>query len=170
MNKFSFFSRSPSIYLERTQILNALRNLTISVAFYGKLATLSNLKKFNFFQEAHLFTLKEPKFWTLWEFILFHSHSTANLLPVGIFQKFRIFFEKPISFILFFLKKTKIWMFWDILLFQSHSRAFLLSLAIFKKIKIFFEVLSSFFKKDLKIERFVESYLFSGILRQICYL
>ena len=34
-----FFPKSPSIFLEKTQIVNALRNPIISVAFYGEFAT-----------------------------------------------------------------------------------------------------------------------------------
>ena len=38
--KSSFFSKNPSIFSKNTQILNILRNLNISVAFYGKFATI----------------------------------------------------------------------------------------------------------------------------------
>ena len=33
-----FFSKIPSIFFEKTQILNVFRNLSIAVAFYGKFA------------------------------------------------------------------------------------------------------------------------------------
>ena len=62
-----FFPRRTHPLFRKHQTLNVLLNLTISAAFYGKLATFSNLKNFTiFFQKAYLFTLKKPNFWTFW--------------------------------------------------------------------------------------------------------
>ena len=61
-------------------------------------------------------------------------HSTANLPPLAIFEKLKIFFEKPI----FFKREAKFRTFCDVLLIQLHSTVTLLPLAIFYENNIFF--------------------------------
>ena len=41
------------------------------------------LKKIKFFSKHPPIFSKNPKFWTIWEILLFQSHSTANLLQFG---------------------------------------------------------------------------------------
>ena len=71
---------------------------------------------------------------TFWEIFLHHLHSTANLLPLVVLEKLKIFFEKPIVF----QKEGKFRTFWDILLIQLHSTVNLLHLAIFQENHNFF--------------------------------
>ena len=118
--------------------MNVLLNFTISVAFYGKLATLSNLKKFTIIlgNPIYFFFLKKIKFWTFWESLLFQSHSTANLLPLAIWKNLQFFFSKSLSF---YLERTQFLNVLKILLFHNHSTAILLPLVILKKFKTFSE-------------------------------
>ena len=102
-----FFPGRTHLLLEKQQTLNVLLNRTISVAFYGKLATLSNLKKFTITLGNPIyffFFLKKIKFWTFWESLLFQSHSTANLLPLAIWKNLQFFFSKSLSF---YLERTQ---------------------------------------------------------------
>ena len=62
-------------------------------------------KKIFFFKKPIYFFKKKTKIWTFWEILLVQSHSTANLLPLPIFAKFKIFFGRHIYFL---LKKPKI--------------------------------------------------------------
>ena len=115
--------------------MNVLRNLTLSVAFYSKIANFSffqkNSKFFRkpifFYKEAQIFwtfwencqfqiklksiffcknlvsVLYQPTIWTFWEILLLQLLSTANLIPLAIFEIFNVFFRKNH----FFLQKTQ---------------------------------------------------------------
>ena len=90
-------------FLSKNLIIRAEKkflNKDIRYAFQSKFAAFSDWTK-------------NPKFWMFWEILLFTSHSAANLLPLAIFEKFKIFFRKTH---LFFFKKPKFWTFWEILL------------------------------------------------------
>ena len=90
--KTHFFSKLP-------QKSNILRSLTISVAFYDKIATFSDFEDFPFVEKIrHLFEKKR----TFWEILNFQSHSTANLQKSAqffnldtIFPKTYLCFAKP---------------------------------------------------------------------------
>ena len=56
--------------------------------------------------------MKKPKLWTFQEILLFHKRSTAILLPLVIFKKFKIFSEKKCIF--FYLKKPKFRANWEV--------------------------------------------------------
>ena len=47
-----------------------------------KFVTCIDFEKFKIFKKTSIFP-KTPNFWTFWEFFLFQSHSTANLLQFG---------------------------------------------------------------------------------------
>ena len=47
LKKNQVLSENPSIFSKKTQILNVLRNISVSVAFYGTFATIW-LKNFTF--------------------------------------------------------------------------------------------------------------------------
>ena len=123
-----------------------------------------------FFERAIYFLLKNPKFqlWTFWNFMLFHSHSRSKLRPLAVLKKLKIFLERRICFLLK-NESFQLWTFRELLLFQSHSTANLLAWDIFKAVKFFFEKPSIFWKKP-NFRTFWESYQFSRIVWQICYL
>ena len=75
-SKFSDFS--PENLISRAE-KTFLRNNTIWYPFHSKFATLIDFeKKSSFFLKKPInFSLKYPKFWTFWKFLLFQSHSTA---------------------------------------------------------------------------------------------
>ena len=83
--------------------MNVLRSLTFSVALCGRFATFSDFEEIQeFVWKAHLFLCEtKGNFWTFWEFLFIHSHSSVNLLPVAFF-KILVFFRKSH---LFFVKK-----------------------------------------------------------------
>ena len=170
--KSMFFSEEPNYFSEKTQILKILRNPTFPLAFYSKFASFSNFEKFMIFLERPIFfSIKNPKFqlWTFWKFMLFQSQSRAKLRPLAILRKIKIFLERRICFLL--KNETfQLWTFRELLLFQSHSTAILLALDIFQNVKIFFEKTIYHLKKNPNFERCRESYQFSRILWQICYL
>ena len=96
--------------------MNVLRNRNISVA-YDNFAMFSDYEEFMFFwKNSSSFSLKII-FWTLWEFLLFLSHSTAKLLNSAHFLNLETFLPKPISV----SKNPKTWSFWEVLQFQSPS-------------------------------------------------
>ena len=57
--KFKLFSREPDLFFKK-QILNVLRNLTVSVAFYSKIDTYSHFKK-NQIQSENLFIFSQKQ-------------------------------------------------------------------------------------------------------------
>ena len=63
--KFKIFSKNPSVFFLKPQILNVLRNLTISIAFYGKFATIW-WKKIDIQtrEQPMLARLRELNWWT----------------------------------------------------------------------------------------------------------
>ena len=127
--------------------MNVLRSLTFSVALCGKFATFSDFEKNQeFFRKTHLlfFCETKAKFWTFWEILFIHSHSSVNLLPVAFFESFSFFFENPICFL--WKKDTNFLLFWETLPIQSRSTANLLLLAILKTLQIFFRKTQLFFK------------------------
>ena len=83
---------------------------------YRKFTTSSNFKDFF---EKPIF-LKKTKFWNFREISLFQSHSTENLLRMGIFKKIKIFWRNPPVF----LGKSKFWTIREISLLQSILRQF----------------------------------------------
>ena len=95
----TFFFRKIHRFLRKK---NVLRNRNISVAFYDNFAMFSDFEEFMFFGKTHLIFQKKINFWTFWEFLLFLSHSTANLPNLArfihfktIFPKTHLCFEKP---------------------------------------------------------------------------
>ena len=123
-----------------------------------------------FFERPIYFLLKNPKFqlWTFWKFMLFQSHSRSKFRTLAILKKLKIFLERSICFLLK-NESFQLWKFRELLLFQSYSTAILLAWDIFETVKIFFEKPSIFWKKT-KFRTFWESYQFSRIPWQICYL
>ena len=138
-----------------------LRKLPISIAFYIIIHNFSCFKSNStFLQNPGIFL--QPKFWTFWEILLVQLHCTAKLKPLDIFEKFYVFFGKPI----FSLAKTPtFWKFWEILPFQSHSTSNWLTLVVFKNSRSFFEKTFFFQKPNFRV-----ILLYQSILRQVCYL
>ena len=81
---FKVFWFSPKNFKSRAE-KTFLRNNTIWYAFYSKFGTLIDFEKKScfFLKKPISFSVENPKFWTFWEFLLFQSHSTANLLQFG---------------------------------------------------------------------------------------
>ena len=120
----------------------------------------------NFSFEKTIYLLKKTQILNvlriLTNSVAFSSKFTtfSNFYEIHVFlQRTKLFWEKP-----------KVWKFWEILLFQSHSTAIFLGLYIFKNVKNFFEKNHLSFEKTPKLWTFRESYQFSRILWQICYL
>ena len=113
--------------------LNVLRNVSVSVEFYCKVATFSHFKVNSFFSENPCTFLKQPKVWSFREMLVFQLDSTANLLPPANFYTFKIFVRKTHFFI---LKKPEVWRFWGLLQFQSILRK-LCCLCHFERIQFF---------------------------------
>jgi len=134
---------NPSILLKRSNFLNLLRTLLISVAFYSKFVIFSRLQKLQVFLSKTNYILNKPKFWTFWETLLFWSQSETNLPLLVIFEKIKILFWETRLFL--FSKKNNFRTTWEMLLFQSHSTANLLPLAIFKNFKFHFQKKICFF-------------------------
>ena len=62
-NSKLFFEKPIYFLNKKPKILNALRNLFILDAFYGKFATSSDFEKIqDFFQKTHVFSHKNPNF------------------------------------------------------------------------------------------------------------
>ena len=100
--KYPFFSKNPLIFKKKT---NVLRNRVTSVAFYDKFIIFSDFQKFMFFLEkTHLIFFIKITLWTLWELLLFLSHST-NLPLLAVFKTFQFFSRKTH---LFFVRKKQI--------------------------------------------------------------
>ena len=58
-----FFRNTHLILKKKTRICNVLRNFTIAVAFYGKLATLSDSQKTRFSFETPIYLWKKTRIW-----------------------------------------------------------------------------------------------------------
>ncbi len=131
--------------------MNVLRSLNFPVAFYSKIASFSDFERIQvFFVKSHLFFLRrKADFWMFCEILLIHSHSSENLLPVGILKN--SFFSKTC----FLNKSPNFPLFWEILPIHSHPTTNLLHWAIFsKKIMSFFENQLLFLSKTLNFELF----------------
>ena len=77
------FFRNSHLILKKTRICNVLRNFTIAVAFYGKLATFSDSQKTRFSFETPIYLWKKTEFGTFWEILQFQSQSTAHFKKIG---------------------------------------------------------------------------------------
>ena len=100
-----FFFPKPIFFSRRNHFLNALRNLTISVASYNKFLSLAFFWKKSFVFSKNLYNLFIiTNFRTFWEVLPFQSLFTASLLRSAIFCENSIsFFKKPT---IFFHRKT----------------------------------------------------------------
>ena len=135
--------RITNLVFEFSFFCNVSRKITNSVAFYCKFAFIDNFEGYFFSENLSVF-FRKTKIWTVWENLLFQSHSTANLLTLSLFWKKKIFSKKPIHF----LKKTPNFRkFWDFSLFQRPCSVTLLLLAILKKSTNFSITQSVFFSK-----------------------
>ena len=135
--------------------MNVLRSLTFSVALWGKFATFSHFKKIQeLFWKTHLFFCEtKTSFWTFWEILFIHSHSSVNLLPVAIFQTL-VFFRKSH---LFFVKRGP--EFSTVLRNSTYSVAFYSKLATFSDFKNTPDIFrkTQLFVKSPNFERFRKS-------------
>ena len=139
--------------------MNILRTFTISVAFYDKLATVTDFSDFHFFQKLrHLFKKKR----TFGEILNFQSHSTTILLSLAIFKNSCFFWKNSSNF---FVKKSNF----------EHFENFYYFCRILRQNCYFYPFLwfSFFFKNSVtflrKNERSEKSRIFSRILRRFCY-
>ena len=63
LKKFKLFPREPHLFFKKRQIMNVLRILTVSVAFYSKIDTFSHFKKIqNFSENLFIFSKKQKSF------------------------------------------------------------------------------------------------------------
>ena len=134
------------MYFFRTaKSLNVLRNVSVSVEFYSKVATFSHFKVISFFLEKPCTFLEQPKVWSFWETLLFQLDSTANLLTPAKFYTFNIFVREPHFF---FLQKPEVWTFEDCYCFswfygKSAAFAILKDFSFSRKIEVFFNTSKS---------------------------
>ena len=135
--------------------MNVLRSLTFSVALWGKFATFSPFKKIQeLFWKTHLFFCEtKTSFWTFWEILFIHSHSSVNLLPVAVFQSL-VFFRKSH---LFFVKRGP--EFSTVLRNPTYSVAFYSKLATFSDFENTPDIFrkTQLFVKSPNFERFRKS-------------
>ena len=96
-----FFPGRTHLLLEKQQTLNVLLNRTISVAFYGKLATLSNLKKFTITlgNPIYFFFLKKNQVLNILRKFTISVAFYGKLATLSNLKKFTIFFFKKLIFL-----------------------------------------------------------------------
>ena len=150
LSKKSFFFGKPNKLCYNSQKnSNVLRNLTVSVALYSKIATSSRFRKSTFFWKTFFFKTSQF-FWGFWEILLIASHSTAYFLPPAIFETFKFSLENAS----FFRKKPT---FLRVLRNLTLPFAFDIQLANFKcfqKIQFFSEKNIWFFRiQSLNVSR-----------------
>ena len=143
-----------------------LRNLTnrvafYRVAFYSKLAIISEFWKTPTFQD-NTFFWKKPNFWTFWEISPFHSHSISNWLSSTCFRKLKFLFQK--NHLFFWI--TQILNFLRVILYQLHSTSDLIPSAIFENFKVFSEDPYFFAKKPI-FHSFEKPYWFISLRHQV---
>ena len=95
----NFFGEPFLFFFITAKNLNVLRNLTVSVALYSKIATSSHFRKINFFWKTHLFFRTAQIFWNFWEIWRIELHSAANLPASAIFENFKVFSRKTHLFL-----------------------------------------------------------------------
>ena len=145
--------------------MNVLRNLTVSVALYSKIATSSHFRKINFFWKTHLFFQNSSNFLKFLRNLTNRVAFCSKPASISNFWKLQVFFSENASFL---AKKPNFWKFWEILLFRSHSTSNWLTSTVFKKFKFFSEKNVYCFEKP-NVLTFWKTYCFGGILHQICY-
>ena len=142
--------------------MNFLRGPTFSVAFYRKFHTF-----ISFFKKPPYFSIKKPKFRTIWELLLIQSHSTHFCWNYCFFRKKHFFSKNPD----FSTGKTRFWTLWESWIFQSHSASKKLAAfsGFFTKTQVFFEnsKIQSSFQEETTFLTFEKPYYFSCILQQI---
>ena len=122
-----FFSKNPSFFRKKWTfweiVIFAEKSHSTTI-----LLSLAILKNSCFFRKTSSSFPIKIDVGTFWEFLLFLSHSTANLLnsPHFIILKTK-FLQKPISV----SRNPKIWTFWEVLEIQSLSTGSLLHLAVY---------------------------------------
>ena len=163
----SFFPKNPLFYQNSWNCLMFLRNLTnrvafYRVAFYTKLATISEFWKTKTFFRITLFW-KEPNFWTFGEIPLFHSHSASNWLSSACFRKFKFRFQK--NHLFFWLPQILIF-----LRYHTVSVAFynkVATISFFWKFQYFFSENLYIYWKNPNFDSFEKPYCFIRIRHQI---
>ncbi len=76
-----FFEKGFYFSFKKTSHMNVFSFFTNWFAFYRKFALFSDLKTFKIFSRQPIeFFSKKLNFWTFWEFLVFQSQVTANLL------------------------------------------------------------------------------------------
>ncbi len=126
-----------------------MRIFSFSVGHYSKSAIFRDFKRLS--SKTLSFLRKNAKFWKFWEFSLFQSHSTANLILLENIKTMKtVFWKNP-----YFRSETpNFWIFWEILLFQWHSAENFRRLVISHIFKIFPEKSIEFFKKTQVVNVF----------------
>ena len=152
--KNSIFSfEEPINFFEKNRILNVLRNFTILVAFYGKLATFSDFEKIRYFFR------KNPSVFLKTQILNVLRNFTILLAFYGKFptfsdpKKFRYFFSKNRSILLKkaqFLNVLRKFTFW--VAFYGKFATF----GDFEKIQNFVSKNPSIFLKKIKLWTFSE--------------
>ena len=163
----SFFPKNPLFYQNSWNCLMFLRNLTnrvafYRVAFYTKLATISEFWKTKTFFRITLFW-KKPNFWTFWEIPLFHSHSASNWLSSACFRKLKFRFQK--NHLFFWL--TQILIFFEISYRISCILQQICYYQLFLKISIFFSENLYIYWKNPNFDSFEKPYCFIRIRHQV---
>ena len=93
------FSGKPLYFFITAKNSNVFRNLTVSVALYGKNASSSHFRKNQGFSwKINSFSKTAQIVWVLWDNWQIEFHSTAKLPPSVIFEKFKFFSGSPIFF------------------------------------------------------------------------
>ena len=153
------------MYFFRTaKSLIVLRNVSVSVGFYCKLANASQFLHFqDFCSKTPFFYFKKAWSLNFWGLLQFQS-TLRQVCCLCHFWKTSVFLEKPKYSLI--LPNPKNWTFWETLLIPTHCTANLLPSAIFKTFRVFFGK-PAFFAKNPAFERFEKSHCSIRIRHQI---
>ena len=110
----SFFFKKTICFFWITQILNFLRNHTVSVAFHIRFDTISIFWKFKSFFGRPIFFLQKNQFLIVLRNLTGSYPFDIKLVNCSCFQKIEVFFKKSICFLVF-----QKWTFREILILQS---------------------------------------------------
>ena len=184
-------------FLKKNQIVNVLRSLTVSIAFFCNFATIRDFEKVQVFFAKRIYSLsKNFQKTQILKFLRFSNISVAFHSRTATFSGFSktLFFQRTIFFqtmnqilntlrnltisfaiyIIFaniiFKKIQDFWSFWEIEQIQSHSAA-TLPFMDFRKIKDVPSINPTNVSWiNLVSKRCEKSNTFSCLLQKICYL
>ena len=144
--------------------MNVLRVLTVSVAFFGNFATISNFPKTEKRIRKPVSVSEKTQDLNVLRCPAVLVAFNSNLLHLPSFEKLK----KKSKNTSLFQKQPKTWTFWEVLLFSDAFISTLFPLAFYKIFVFYFLKIHVFFSRKANFARFEKLYYFSRNLRQIC--